>query len=518
MMKLVRNNLFAIVVILVFLGIIDAGYLTYEHYSPAVAPCSVGAFADCGAVLNSTYSVIYGVPLALLGLFHYCSLFVWIVSYKLSKRKLFADIIILQTLAGLLFSGYLMYLQLLVIGSICIYCTASALISTLIFITTHGYYFRERKRLSGNILTIIYTYLGKPIFFSLNPENVHEAMLNLGRFMGNSKIGKSLLKYLLSTKHPKLEQKIDGIRFDNPIGLAAGFDYDAKLTQVLGSIDFGFMTCGTITNMEYGGNPKPMLGRLPKSKSLMVNKGFKSLGAPTVSNNLRKLKFNIPVGISIGRTNSSRLKTQKQSVADIVSAFNTFEKAKIKNSYYELNISCPNLFGDIEFYSSDNLKELLNSVDKLKIKKPIYIKMPIEKNNREVLRMLKIIAQYKSIKGVIFGNLQKNRKDKSLVQDEVKKFKKGNFSGKPTYKRSNELISLAYSNYSDRFTIIGCGGVFSAEDAWEKITRGASLIQLITGMVFVGPQLISQINFGLEEKLKREGMKNIKDAVGYKKL
>jgi len=139
--------------------------------------------------------------------------------------------------------------------------------------------------------------------------------------------------------------------------------------------------------------------------------------------------------------------------------------------------------------------------------------MPIEKNDTEVLEMLEVIAK-RCPKGVIFGNLQKDRNDPALVKEEVKKFKVGSFSGKPTYKRSNELIKLAYKHYRDRFIIIGCGGVFSGRDAWEKITLGASLVQLITGLVYEGPQLVNQINFELLDIMERKGFKNISEAVG----
>jgi dihydroorotate dehydrogenase len=272
---------------------------------------------------------------------------------------------------------------------------------------------------------------------------------------------------------------------------------------------------GTITNLPYEGNPKPRLGRLPKSKSLMVNKGFKSTGAKKVSNALKSLEFEIPIGISIGRTNSKILKTQKQSVDDIVSAFKKFERANFSNSYYELNISCPNLIhgGNINFYSPANLEELLSAVDKLKIKKPIFVKMPIEKSDKEVLDMLTVISKH-NLQGVIFGNLQKDKSDKSLYPEEVKKFTAGNFSGKPTQKRSNELIKLSYKHYKDKLAIVGCGGIFSGEDAYKKIKLGASLVQLITGLIYEGPQLVAQINFELVDLLERDGYEHISQAVG----
>lgn len=365
-----------------------------------------------------------------------------------------------------------------------------------------------------NITSILYKSFLKKIFFFFDAELAHEFVLNSGSFLGKNKILNSFLKNIYSHKYFNLEQKIAGIYFENPVGLAAGFDYEAKLTQIFSSLGFGYATLGTITNEPYTGNPKPRLARLPKSKSLMVYKGFKNEGASKISQKLQNRKFDLPVGISIGRTNSPKLKTQKESISDIITAFKTFENANINHFYYELNISCPNLLSeDIEFYTSKNLGELLNAVDKLSIKKPIFIKMPINKSNKESLKMLKVIASHK-IAGVIFGNLQKDRTQALLDKEEIKKFNKGNFSGKPTEKRSNELIALAYRHFGNKLLIIGCGGIFSAKDAYRKIKLGANLVQLITGLIYEGPQLVSQINRELSLMLKKDGYKNINQAVG----
>lgn len=371
------------------------------------------------------------------------------------------------------------------------------------------YIFENRNE----ILSYFYKNLAKPIFFSMDAEKVHTNMLEAGQWLGSNEITQNITNLLFSYTHPKLKQKIFDIEFSNPVGLAAGFDYEANLPQILPHVGFGFGTIGTITNQAYDGNPRPMLGRLPKSKSLLVNKGFKNQGIKKISKKLKNKSFDIPIGISIGRTNTLSLKTQKQSIGDIVSAFTIAEQAKLANKYYELNISCPNLKGDITFYPPKNLSELLKEIDKLKLSKPIFIKMPIEKDDKETIAMLEVIAKH-NVAGVIFGNLQKNRKDPALDQTEVSKWKKGNFSGKPTWMRSNQLVQLAYRHYNNKLTIIGCGGIFSAEDAYIKIRLGASLVQLITGMIYVGPSLISTINLGLVDLLKKDGFKSIKEAIG----
>lgn len=359
----------------------------------------------------------------------------------------------------------------------------------------------------------VYKNVLKPVFFLMDPEFVHERMTATGELLGKCWCTKKLFKTIYRYDDQTLVQKLHGLSFKNPVGLAAGFDYQAQLTQILPSISFGFGTVGTITNLAYAGNPSPRLGRLPKSRSLMVYKGFKNHGAKAVAQKLVKLKFSYPVGVSIGRSNNKGLITQKDSVKDIIIAFETFLSAKVNNAYYELNISCPNLFGDVSFYPPQNLDELLREVDKLNITEPIFIKMPIEKTDTETLAMLDIVVKH-NIAGVIFGNLQKNRKDPALDQEEVAKFDRGNFSGKPTFKRSNELIRSAYKNYGKKLTIIGCGGIFSAVDAYTKIKLGASLVQLITGMIFEGPALIGQINFGLVKLLRQDGFKHITDAIG----
>jgi dihydroorotate dehydrogenase subfamily 2 len=360
----------------------------------------------------------------------------------------------------------------------------------------------------------IYKYLLRPIIFLFDSELVHNLFTQLGEKMGESKIIVNLTKFLFVKKYKSLEQEIDGINFKTPVGLAAGFDYNASLTQILPSIGFGFGTVGTITNKAYEGNPRPRLGRLIKSKSLLVYKGFKNEGIEKITKKLKRLKFTYPVGLSIGKTNSTTdSMTQEEAIKDIISSFKIAEKANLKISYYELNISCPNLFGNVSFYPPKNLKELLENVSKLKLSKPLFIKMPISKTDKEVLGMLNVISKY-PVTGIIIGNTQNNRKDKSFVREELKKYPVGNFSGKPTERRSNELIKLAYKKFGKKLIVVGCGGIFNAEDAYKKIKLGASVVQLVTGIVFEGPQLPASINLELERMLKKDGYKNISEAVG----
>jgi dihydroorotate dehydrogenase subfamily 2 len=358
-----------------------------------------------------------------------------------------------------------------------------------------------------------YQRFAKPVFFRFDAERVHEGVVAFGAALGRCRLVRALGRALLSVHDPVLRQEIAGIRFENPIGLAAGFDYEARLPRVLPAIGFGFGTVGTLTSRPYAGNAAPRLGRLIRSRSLLVNKGFKNLGVATTLARLGDKPCALPIGVSIGVTNSPDITTQEAAIADIVAGFTAAARADAPMTHYELNISCPNLHTPVDFYAPARLDALLRALDALHLAKPVFVKMPIHLADRETRALLDVIAAH-AVAGIIFGNLQKDRTDPSFVPGEITAAPPGNFSGKPTERRSNELIALAYRTYGKQLVIIGCGGVFSAEDAYEKIRRGASLVELITGLIFEGPQVIAEINRGLIALLKRDGFPTLAAAVG----
>lgn len=367
------------------------------------------------------------------------------------------------------------------------------------------------------MIGLIYKKIIKPILFKFPADDVHTFFLKRGNLMGRIDFVKKILNKILPYKNACLNQKISGINFINPVGLAAGFDYNADLIDILPCLGFGMHTIGTVTYLAYDGNPRPMLGRLPKSKSLLVNKGFKNMGINSILKKIGKRRPDgIPLGLSIGSTNQAYKKIEDMA-EDVFLSF--VEVLKIDYfDYYELNISCPNLI------NVENLKEkfddpvgfaiLLNKLSYLNINKPLFIKMHAEKSADENLALLAVAENYKWISGVIMSNLIKNRDNKYLNKNEVGNIGNGNFSGKPTAELSNNLISEIYKKYKDRFIIIGCGGIFSGKDAYEKIKRGATLIQMITGMIYEGPSIIGKINKDLAKLLKKDGYKNISEAVG----
>jgi dihydroorotate dehydrogenase subfamily 2 len=369
------------------------------------------------------------------------------------------------------------------------------------------------KEMLLSLFSKIYSFTAHNFIFMFDSERVHEIALSAGYFFSKHKWVIAPFSFWLRPKNEKLTQVISGLTFKGPVGLAAGFDYYASLSRLLPYLGFGFGTVGTFTAKPYEGNVRPRLGRLIKSKALLVNKGFKNNGIDFAISRLERDDFEMPVGLSIGKTNIDEVCTQELAIEDIRDSFSRAEKSNAIFNYYELNISCPNLNIDVSFYPPENLEELLLMIDNLNLSRPVFVKMPIEETDTEMLEMLKVISKH-NIRGIILGNLARSRNNPALVKEEVEAAGKGNFSGMPTQKRSDELIKLAYENFGDKLTVIGCGGVFTAEDAYRKIRNGASLVQLISGLIYSGPLLPAQINFGLARLLKKDGFKHIAEAVG----
>lgn len=337
--------------------------------------------------------------------------------------------------------------------------------------------------LKHQIIRSLYKNIFKPVAFNLDAEFVHNQITSLGESLENLGF---LLSPILAYRNSSLKKNIVGIEFDNPIGLAAGFDYDGHLAKVLKDIGFGFNTVGTVTAKPCKGNKSPRLGRLPKSKSLLVNKGFKSEGAEAVAGRLdgKNLKNRV-IGISIGSVGAV--------IDDYLFSLNVFKDKKYV-SYFEINISCPNISLGETFANPDKFKILLKAVNTLKIKNPIFIKMPNEISFDQSDELVQEALNL-GINGFIFSNLVKDRNNPAFDKNEIGKLKgiEGNFSGKPAFENSNKLIAHTRKKFGNKVVIIGCGGVFSAKDAKEKIAAGADLVQLITGMIFEGPQLVGEI-------------------------
>lgn len=366
-------------------------------------------------------------------------------------------------------------------------------------------------RVKAAVFGILYRNVLKRVFFLQDPEKVHDQFTWGARKFGSYKFVQWLTRMAFDYKDPILKQTVEGIEFEAPVGLSAGFDKDGHFTQILPDVGFGFMQIGSVTAEAYPGNPAPRLYRLKKSKALVVYYGLKNEGVKAIISRLKKQAKRFPYSISVAKTNCDATANSEAGIKDYVASLKALEQTDLAD-FYTINVSCPNAFGGEPFTDVPRLSRLLAAISELKIKKPIFIKMPINLPWKEFRQLLEVAVEYK-INGVVIGNLQKNHND-STIKDVIPAHVKGGISGKPTQDLCDRLISKTYKDYGDKLTIIGVGGIFSAEDAWQKIRKGATLVQLITGMIFEGPQLIGQINCGLAERLKKEGFHSISEAVG----
>src|SRR3989344_4362727 len=353
-----------------------------------------------------------------------------------------------------------------------------------------------------------YWWVLKPIFFRSDPEKVHDRMTSVGSFLSKYNLTKKLTSLIFGYSHLSLNQNILGINFKNPIGLSAGFDKNAILTDILPSVGFGFIEVGSITGEYCEGNPKPRLWRLKKSKSLVVYYGLKNDGCESIAKRLTNKKFSIPVGINIAKTNCKETIDTNKAIADYFKAYTAFTNI---GNYVTINISCPNAFGGQPFTDSKRLDALIDKIMSVPKTKPIFLKLSPDLSKQEIDEIINIAIKFK-IDGFICANLTKNRNNKNIIDENMPEV--GGLSGKVVDSLSDELIRYIYKKTNGEFVIIGVGGVFRAEDAYRKIKAGASLIELITGMIFEGPQVISEINLGLVKLLKADGYKNISEAIG----
>ncbi len=356
---------------------------------------------------------------------------------------------------------------------------------------------------------LIYRGLVKPLFFQIDPELIHERCRSWGMWLGRHGLTRGLTRLCFnSPADQRLRQTINGIEFPNPVGLAAGFDKNAELGQILPAVGFGFMEFGSITAEPCAGNPKPRLWRLPRSQALVVYNGLANNGAKVLSGRLADQEFTIPFGINLAMTNCLANLDLASAVADYSVAF---ERLIEIGDYCVVNVSCPNARGGQPFSEPDNLDRLLGRLDRHPTDKPIWVKLSPDLTARQTDETVAVIRAHR-VHGIICGNLTKSRHNPHLKDSVIPPF--GGISGRPLRVLADNQLARVYRRAGQDLVIIGCGGVSSAADAYRKIRLGASLVQLITGLIYRGPQLVSEINRRLLGYLERDGLKSINEAVG----
>ena len=344
---------------------------------------------------------------------------------------------------------------------------------------------------------MLYKSVLKPILFNFDPEDVHDFMTKMGQFLGNYSIGRKLTDIVYGYHGPDISKTVDGIKFKTPFLLSAGFDYNGHLSQILPCIGLGGEEIGSITAKPCEGNLRPRLTRLPRSQSIIVNKGLRNDGVDVLIKRLKPLLISTSdkprdfvIGISIAKTNCADTADTQGAIDDYLYSFKRLNEEGI-GDYYTINISCPNAFGGETFTTPKLLEQLLTALDVIPCKKPVYVKMPINIPWEQFELLLNVIDSH-GLQGVIIGNLNKDYNSLDF-REEAPETYRGGLSGKPCANLSTSLIRKTRQKFGKRFTIIGVGGVMSPQLAREKFDAGADLIQLITGMIYEGPGLIRKL-------------------------
>ncbi len=359
----------------------------------------------------------------------------------------------------------------------------------------------------------MYESILKPFLFLFDPEFVHDSFVEIGATLGALPGGRTAVRAVCDFEHASLESGVAGMNFKNPIGLAAGFDKDVRLTKIMPSVGFGFMEVGAVTQFPYAGNQGRRLVRLPADRSIIVYYGLKNIGAAAVREKISNLlPFRIPTGLNIAKTNRADIKGER-SVEDYMA---TYRMLAPYFSYATLNISCPNAQDGLLFQDPGVLDGLLSAFSKEKKYGPIFLKISNDRTEREVDDILAVAEKYSFIDGFVVGNLAKRREvlDLKSPPSRLALLPQGGVSGDPIRARSTNMIRRIHRAGKGRYVLIGLGGVFSAEDAYEKIKAGASLVQIITGLIYGGPMAVKKINKGLAALLARDGYAHVSDAVG----
>ncbi|HKL35370.1 MAG TPA: quinone-dependent dihydroorotate dehydrogenase [Salegentibacter sp.] len=326
----------------------------------------------------------------------------------------------------------------------------------------------------------------RPLLFRFDPEWVHHFTFKTLKKLGNTSVFRNIVKKKFQVEDPRLEREVFGLKFKNPVGLAAGFDKDAKLFRELSELGFGFIEIGTVTPKPQPGNEKKRLFRLKEDNAIINRMGFNNGGVEAAVERLKKNE-NVLIGGNIGK---NKVTPNENAVEDYKICF---EALYDYVNYFVVNVSSPNTPNLRELQDKEPLTNLLNTLQSLNAKKPkqkpILLKIAPDLTDAQLLDIIDIVKET-NIAGVIATNTTISREG---LQSENKK-ETGGLSGKPLKNRATEVIRFLSEKSNKAFPIIGVGGIHTAEDALEKLDAGASLVQLYTGFIYEGPALIKKIN------------------------
>lgn len=360
---------------------------------------------------------------------------------------------------------------------------------------------------------MLYRRLGKPIFFKLDPEQAHHLVIGgLHRSAQIPGMIPLLRKMYGISGDSRMSSRLFGVDFPSPIGLAAGLDKNAEAVKGFSSIGFGFMEVGTVTPLAQPGNPKPRLFRLPSDEALINRMGFNNLGAEEMAKRLAALKSRpVPIGVNIGKNKATPNEEAHLDYKKCIAALYPYA------DFFVVNISSPNTPDLRNLQHGNELALLLEAVmaemksqaEHFGAEKAVLVKIAPDVSPQELEYMVNTIAR-SGVSGVIATNTTLARDGLSHAHAG----ETGGLSGKPLQKKSTEIISQIYMQTDGKLPIIGSGGIFTAEDAYEKIKAGASLVEIYTALIYEGPEINRKLHRQLGELLRKDGYRHISEAVG----
>ena len=342
----------------------------------------------------------------------------------------------------------------------------------------------------------------RSLIFKIDPETAHNLAIKSLKF--------NFVKNIFDENKDSamFQTTMFGKKIENPIGMAAGFDKNAEVYNSLFGLGFGFVEVGTVTPLKQYGNPKPRIFRLAEDEALINRLGFNNQGSRDISSRIRSNTPKGLLGVNIGPNYNT-----KDQLNDYLISLKRFYDIC---DYVTINISSPNTEKLREFHDSLKLNELINSIEKekknLKSKIPIVVKISPDIFDDQINEISKVLLNHE-IKAIIISNTTDSNREKLT---NISKYEKGGLSGKPLEAKSNQLINRFYNLLKDNIKIIGVGGVDSGKSAYDKFLAGANYIQLYTGMVYQGPNIVTKIKKELKELLINQGAKSFKDIIGKK--
>jgi dihydroorotate dehydrogenase (fumarate)/dihydroorotate dehydrogenase len=362
---------------------------------------------------------------------------------------------------------------------------------------------------------MIYRRVLRPLLFRGDPERMHDRAIRAAERVSGSRLMCGAVKAWAGEPGPRLQVEVAGMSFAHPIGLAAGFDKNGRGVPFWAALGFSHVEIGSVSAELSLGNPKPRLFRIPEDEGIVVNYGLPNDGAERVASRLAKVRIDVPLGINIVNTNRGADAPPESDDAVIEDFVRSVRVLEPHGDYLTLNMSCPNTRDGRAFVSdSCRVAALLDAVGELKPRKPVFLKVAPFAGARELEAFLKIAERAEYVRGFEV-NLPPGKPAGLRTAAETLARMPGAVSGKPCEAAVNRAIAELYRSMDRRrCRIIGAGGVFTAEDAYCKLRLGASLVQVLTAVVYEGPGVVRRIRDGLARLLARDGVTNVAEVVG----